>query len=267
MEKILSAYRESYWLWETFLNNVESTIKLGFQTNKGIQEICYDFRERKGYNKPHRAKIELSELKYQKNIDFDLILSDVRKDNLKLHSRIRLIIDGNYLNHVDNISLKHYFASTVHWFWQFEKWFDNTFPIDSKATPKQTSFIAAIEPDKIPDLLQRLIDGKYIAPETTFEQLQAVFSGLPLLGNLKPIKWIKRPKKNKNTTAKKALSDLLLLIGIPKEQAQDIDKLKVCFTGFDGKPLIFTQSNFHNSKDNNKYSEYYPELKTIIESL
>jgi len=134
-------------------------------------------------------------------------------------------------------------------------------------TSKQTGFQTTLHPDKMKPLFTRLIETGYIARNTDSKNFTTCFDGLPLPDNFARVQWIKRPKRGKNTPAKKALTDLLILMGTPKEQYRDISKLETFFADYTGNPLIFTQSNFDNSKDNYKPSEYFPELKKIINSL
>ena len=132
---------------------------------------------------------------------------------------------------------------------------------------KQTGFKTTLPPDKLKPLFTRLIETGYIAPGTDFKSFTACFNGLPLPDNFASVQWIKRPKRGKNAPAKKALTDLLFLMGTPKEQTRDNSKLKTFFVDYTGNPLIFTQSNFDNSKDFKDNSEYFPELQNIINSL
>ena len=138
MNNLLTEYRKFYWMYEAFLLNVESTFKNGFQTNERIQKLCHDYREKKGYNITHRAKNELLRLEIQEGIKFSLVLNNVRKDISKLHLSIDAIIKTNNLNHVDIMPFYDCFFWTVNWFWQFEKWFNETFPCDVNTGKEKT---------------------------------------------------------------------------------------------------------------------------------
>lgn len=97
--------------------------------------------------------------------------------------------------------------------------------------------------------------------ESDFSGFLAVFSPLPVLFHR--VRWIKQNQRGKNT-AKKALIDMLRLMGVPDDQITDKKRLEACFADADGQPLIFTGSNFYNNNDYRHHSEYYPELQKII---
>lgn len=97
--------------------------------------------------------------------------------------------------------------------------------------------------------------------ESDFSGFLAVFSPLPVLFHR--VRWIKQNQRGKNT-AKKALIDMLRLMGVPADQITDKKRLEACFADDDGQPLIFTGSNFYNNNDYRHHSEYYPELQKII---
>ncbi len=162
------------------------------------------------------------------------------------------------------------FAKTYHWF-EIIKYVNQVNGYISEKIgaqiPKQTGFQTTLQTEKIKPLFTRLIEKGYIAPDTNLRNFTACFDGLPLPDSFARVQWIKRPTKNKKTPAKKALTDLLILMGTPKEQYRDISKLKTFFADYTGNPLIFTQSNFDNSKDFKDNSEYFPELQKIINSL
>lgn len=132
---------------------------------------------------------------------------------------------------------------------------------------REKGFETTLSTGKMEPLRLKLIEKGYIAQDTNLRNFAAVFSGEPLPDSFDRIKWIKHPSRDKNTPAKKALQDLLILMGTPREECRDISKIEKCFADPDGKPLKYFQSNFDNSKDNDKPSEFYSELTAIINSL
>ena len=171
----------------------------------------------------------------------------------------QVIIEPEYMASIFKIHTQ-YILQLIHFI-------DNIGNSQPTQPAKFTGFQTTLHPDKFTPLLTMLIETGYIAPGTDFKSFTACFNGLPLPDNFAPVQWIKRPKRGKNTPAKKALTDLLTLMGTPKEQTRDNLKLKTFFVDYTGNPLIFTQSNFDNSKDFKDNSEYFPELQNIINSL
>lgn len=133
---------------------------------------------------------------------------------------------------------------------------------------KLLSFKSGLSDKKLKKLHTKLISGGYIASETDsetdFKAFCRVFSAEPI-NNIIPVKWSKKATRNK-LISKKALTELLYLLNIPKSEVEDKTRLRHCFTDGDNKPLIFTGSNFYNNKDN-KNSEFFTEIQTIVESL
>jgi hypothetical protein len=97
--------------------------------------------------------------------------------------------------------------------------------------------------------------------ESDFNSFSAIFSPLPV--PIVRVRWVKKNQKNR-ATAKKALIDMLRLMGVPADQIENPKKLAACFADDDGQPLIFTGSNYYNNNDYRQHSEYYPELHKII---
>ena len=131
-------------------------------------------------------------------------------------------------------------------------------------TKELLSFKSGLSDKKLEKLHTKLISAGYIASEPDIKAFCSVFSSEPL-NSIVPVKWIKKATRNKQTS-KKALTELLYLLNIPKSEVEDKTKLRHCFTDGDNKPLIFTGSNFYNNKDN-KNSEFYSEIQTIVKSL
>jgi hypothetical protein len=111
------------------------------------------------------------------------------------------------------------------------------------------------------NIFDQLSSGGFI--QCDYSNFQAAFSPSPLPVTFVRVRWIKQNLRGKNT-AKKALIDMLRLMGVPADQITDKKRLEACFADADGQPLIFTGSNFYNNNDYRHHSEYYPELQKII---
>jgi hypothetical protein len=134
----------------------------------------------------------------------------------------------------------------------------------STGTKELLSFKSGLSDKKFEKLHTKLVSAGYIASETDFNVFCRVFSGEPI-NNIMPVQWIKKATRNKQP-AKKALIELLILLDVPKSEYEDKKRLELCFIDSSNKPLIFTGSNFYNNKDN-KNSEFYSEIQTIVKSL
>lgn len=101
---------------------------------------------------------------------------------------------------------------------------------------KKTSYVWQSNPDKeLPELYNLMLNKyKLIAPETTYEQFKAVFTGQPIDEGFEPIKW-----HDDNA------SELLYFIGKLEQlnniahnpKKADYQKMTVCFVKPDGKPF------------------------------
>jgi hypothetical protein len=126
-----------------------------------------------------------------------------------------------------------------------------------------TGFSIGIDRSKLPTIFDDLKGCGYIAKISDYRNFEAILTPLPL-PIVTRVRWVKKNKRNRDT-AKKALTDMLKLMGVPADQITDKKRLKACFAGDDGQPLTYTSSNFYNSKEYFRHhSEYYPELQKII---
>jgi hypothetical protein len=126
-----------------------------------------------------------------------------------------------------------------------------------------TGFSIGIDRSKLPAIFDDLKGCGYIAKNSDYRNFETIFTPLPL-PIVTRVRWVKKNKRNRDT-AKKALIDMLRLMGVPADQITDKKRLKACFDDDDGQPLTYTSSNFYNSKEYFRHhSEYYPELQKII---
>ena len=79
-----------------------------------------------------------------------------------------------------------------------------------------------------------------------------------------PIKWIKQTTRAKIQTNKKALLELLELIGVSFSERKDKKKLSACFCDKSHNPIIYNGGNYQNLDIR---SEYFSLLSKLTELL
>lgn len=121
--------------------------------------------------------------------------------------------------------------------------------------------------EKQEKLYNELKAKSYICPTTKLSYFCYVFGNSPIPDEDKPfipIKWIKTNSTTNGTALnKRALLDLLELLGVPNKQIRDKKLLNSLFTNHSGK---FTTANYVNTTKN-YHSEHHDELKSIVSSL
>lgn len=111
------------------------------------------------------------------------------------------------------------------------------------------------------NIFDELSSGGFI--QSDYSNFQAAFTPLPLPVTFVRVRWIKQNHRGRNI-AKKALIDLLHLMGVPADQIEDKNKIAGCFADAEGQPLQFSASNYFNNKDFHQHSEFYRALQKII---
>jgi hypothetical protein len=158
--------------------------------------------------------------------------------------------------------------SKLNYYIDFKKEQSQSQPAPAKKATN--SFNSTLTNQQLEKLHRWLIDGKYIASDTSIEALRDVFICQPLSNIQNPIVWIKTAlNKSLNKAALIELIQLLFDFGFvpePESLSQKkrgglmFDILTGCFVDSTGKSLLFSVSN--KSK-----SAYYNDIKDFITTL
>ena len=152
--KLLSDYRNFYWFYETLLKNIEANIT----EIKKIDSFCIEATDRKFYNIVHQAKIELSEVQYNKDIDTQKLFSDIRNDLHSINTRFEEVLKKNSLAYHCLKDIKFSFVN-------FQKWFTGL--IEPKPEPQILPTLEAIFQDQndLQELVKLLNEKGFVIEE------------------------------------------------------------------------------------------------------
>lgn len=113
-------------------------------------------------------------------------------------------------------------------------------------------------------LFEELIKGEFISLDTDKDSFIWAFGNAQKPDNFKPIKWIKYNSRTKQTNLnKKALLDLLMVIGLNFSQIRNKPLLKDLFSDNKGNPLVYKAANYTGKLE----SEYHKELIDIANKV
>ena len=127
--------------------------------------------------------------------------------------------------------------------------------------PKKTSYVWQDNPDKeLPELYSLMINKyKLIAPETTYEQFKAIFTGQPI-DEIEPIKW-----------HQDNASELLYFNEAIKKKVNDVwhiyQRLEACFVKPDGKPFKAVWKSLKTNIDINLSSDKQKAIDELVSNF
>ena len=126
---------------------------------------------------------------------------------------------------------------------------------------KKTSYVWQNNPDReLPELYSLMINKyKLIAPETTYEQFKAVFTGQPI-ESINPIKW-----------HQDNASELLYFNEAIKNKVNDVwhiyQRLEACFVKPDGKPFKAVWKSLKTNIDINLSSDKQKAIDELVSNF
>lgn len=169
----LKNYRQLISTYDTFLMNIEAEIKAKVNVQNRIDRHCLEAYDKKIYNIAHRAKHELSALKFNKQFDFVKIKNDIKNDTSELLDKIEALTANNpFLLQQD------LFIRTIHWFKGFCEFTKDirpgyiavsTWQRTNKTEKKNEALITLnnifLDSQSLKKLVELLIERKFVSME------------------------------------------------------------------------------------------------------